>query len=79
MKKPYNDLFKLTLGETENLIKCRDDNGGWMCRKGCPFHYHDGEVGCCYKNAFYSRLDRYFDEQGLISQNEDGEWEIELK
>lgn len=79
MKKPYNNLFQLTLAETENLIKCKDDNGEWMCYKGCPFHLQVGTMGFCHKNGFYAMLDTYFDKQGLISQNDNGEWEIELK
>lgn len=74
MKKP---LYELTLAETERLIKCKDDNGEWMCSKGCKFRFMLSKLGCCHKHAFYGILFDYFDEQGLLSESDNG-WEIEL-
>lgn len=76
MKKPY---FDLTIGEAEDIIKCKNENCESMCRKGCPFHYTESGIGYCHKNAFLSKLFSYCANKDLISQNDDGDLEIELK
>ena len=74
MRKRFDDL---TLEEAESLIQCRDENG-WLCKKGCVFHFQMPWGGCCHKNAFLSKLFDHCNEKGLVT-DETGEWEIDLE
>lgn len=67
MKK---SLYELTLSEAEHLIKCKDDNGEYLCRQGCLFHYVDNKgCSCCNKNAFLGNLRLYGEKHNLLSYN----------
>ena len=74
MKKKYNNL---TIAEAEQLIKCRDENGENLCKKGCKFQFQMPWGGCCAKNMFLSFLFDLCNEKGLLT-DESGEWEINL-
>lgn len=71
MKKIYDDL---TIAEAESLIRCRDENGENLCKKGCKFHY---PPYYCKKNMFLSTLFDFCHEKGLLT-DESGVWEIDL-
>lgn len=76
MKKKYHDI---TIEEAESFIQCRDENGENLCTKGCKFRFQMPWGGCCAKNWFLSMLYDLCKEKGLISENEDGELEIEIE
>ena len=71
MKKIYEDL---TIAEAESLIRCRDENGENLCKKGCKFHY---PPYYCMKNMFLSTFFDFCNEKGLLT-DESGVWEIDF-
>ena len=71
----YKDL---TIAEAERLIQCKDENGEYLCNKGCIFHFTDGFIGCCYKNAFLGNLYSYCKGKNILKENKDGELEIDI-
>ena len=73
MKKDFDDL---TVAEIEKLIKCKDDNGEWLCHRGCSLNF-DGRF--CHRNAFFNKLYDYLDEKNLITTNESGKTIVELE
>lgn len=72
-KKRYGDL---TIDEIRNLIKCRDNNGEFLCKNGCIFNY---DKNYCYKNAFFNRLYSYLEKKNLITTDDCGYSIVELE
>lgn len=73
LKKRYEDL---TIAEIRSLIKCRDNNGDFLCKNGCIFNYDERY---CYKNAFSNRLYEYLAKNNLITTDDIGNTIVELE
>ena len=71
MKKRYDDL---TIAEIENLIKCKDKNGHWLCKRGCPFYYDL----MCFERGFFNHFWEYCTSKNLVSE-EDNDFIVEIE
>lgn len=73
MKKDFDDL---TVAEIEKFIKCKDDNGEWLCHKGCIFNF---DRRFCFYNAFFNHFYNYLEKNNLITTDELGRTIVELE